>query len=95
MFGGIVGLFRNGSAIYGCAEIGPLESKVHDQISGNHERDDQSQPGDDTGVSCHCSHAQHASNYRVGTAVCQLMSLSETEMATANLLVPGEGSCLT
>lgn len=83
MFGGIIGLIWNGGAIDGCAEIRPLESKVHDQISGNHERDDQSQPGDDTGVSCHCSQAQHGSNYRVGTVACQLMLLGETMMAAA------------
>ena len=35
MFGGIVGFFRNGSALDGCAEIRRLERNVHDQISRN------------------------------------------------------------
>ena len=74
MFGGIVGLFRRGSSFGGCAEIRPLERKVHDEISGNRERDDQRQPGDHTGVSGHFSHAQHEANYRVETLVCQLMA---------------------
>ncbi len=94
MFGGVVGLFWNWRSVGRCAEIGLLKRKIHDQIAGNHERDDQRQPGDHTGVLCHCFYAEHAPDYRMGTAACQSSRSNGIKMAAVSMLVPGGTSVL-